>query len=225
MSDRDDPTSGLPPIPGLDRYADKPKTANQAQPERPKPRRTGATARIAAGALIVAVGAALLITQTAGQPITTTTTTTLDPAVVEAELFERDSLLIRGLFSDYSDTWIAGQTAAFQFIVDNNHPDLGFGIDDYDCSGFAPSYREELIVDLDSFVPSDGWVLPSGVQGPGSRIDGEVPRGRLYALRVDWTYVEDGFDLVTESIRVHAAILGKGEFTRAYFFLAPDPCQ
>ncbi len=155
----------------------------------------------------------------------TTTTTTLDPAVVDAQLFESDKLLIRRLFGDYSDSWYGGRDSAVRFNVDNNHPDLGFGFDDYVCFIVSPGYSEEIIVDMGSIVRSDGWVLPGLAEGPASRIDGEVPRGRLYAVQIDWVSYEEGFDPLTGADEVHAAILGEGDFVGAYFFSFPPACE
>ncbi len=173
--------------------------------------------------VIAACGNDTAATTRAGVP-TSSTTTTLDPAVVEAQQFEADAALTRSLWGDYSDSFYEGAEATARFIVDHIHPDMGYGIDDYLCWAQAnPSgYHEQAIVDMGSIIHSDGWRWPGNADSAPSGIDGQVPRGRLYALQVEFVFesvsVSDSSDPVTYETEVHVAILGEGDLARAYFF-------
>ena len=138
-------------------------------------------------------------------PCSSTTTTTIDPAVIAQQEFENDVALIRRVWGDFSDSYHWGNEAVVDFIVSHNHPDLGITSDDFPCTlARQDGWRREILVDTNSVVRSDGWVLPPGL---GTNIDGQVPRGRLYAVQIELSYGYEGAALTTEKAEVHVAII------------------
>ena len=168
-------------------------------------------------------------TTTTTQPPTTTTepattTTTIDPAVLAAEEFEADKRKIRLLWTDYSDSWFQGRDNAVTFIVKRNHPAMGYTFEDFACTytGIGEGYHEEVIVNTLSIIRTDEWVLPglAGSVGEPSPIDGTIPSGRLYAVQVEFTTTEPGFDPTLQAMEIHVAIVANV----AYAFHSPLSC-
>ena len=138
-----------------------------------------------------------------------------DPPVWDVEQFEADTLLIRRLWSDWSDSTRASRSEMIAVATGNSHPDLGFTEGYFDaCIVGPPLQWEEARVRMDSVVRSPGWK----VLGIGSRIDGLVPRGRLYAYDLDLTSGGPGRSPASGTFTLHAAVIGSGASAQAFIF-------
>lgn len=143
--------------------------------------------------------------------------TTEAPATTESAAgdFDADVAAILDLWDRYSISWLEGNEAAVQFILDNTYP--GFGGTFPDCfdvvfpDGPEPGYGIAAFVDTASIFPDDGWVLEGGP------FAGTVPEGRIYGMTVEFTeYWLDRDPSVNEAL-VHVTLLPEPRF----FILCP----
>jgi hypothetical protein len=140
------------------------------------------------------------------------------PNPVSTAEFEADKKLIIELWRGLSDAWGDGQTpeqidAGFERIVETTYPGSGLTVASckanvlIDPSIEITQFKARETVDQSTIERDDGWKVPGGT------LDGIVPTGRLYTMRVHVILTVNNISEVNED-EVHVAIDGG----RAYHF-------
>lgn len=138
-------------------------------------------------------------------PYTFTDAETLLPEWTE------DQRLVDDLYYQASNAYQRGNWP--QFIVDNNHPDLDYTVEECEQGGADSDDSFSLVTpDLDSMTLDEGWSLD------GSRHDGLTPDGTVYELPVRDLFYDTADDYPTSDVEtqdVHVSIRDG----QAYFFV------
>ena len=179
---------------------------------------------LAAGVLVVGIGALTLFGRFGGPDatpdtsLTTTTTspttTTLGPAAVKALQYEADVELIEGLWQDQTTAWASGFDRGIQFWVDNNYPEIVCNFDDYMNSWFPngpiDGWQMERVVDSPTIEADEGWIIPGG------RLEGVAAQGRVYVMSVSENVTSPGVDPEPPNTRTYHVTILDGQ---AHFFI------